>query len=526
MLTDDDENEENQENDDAFDIPTFQITMTLEQINGFGNRNRVLEESEYRNELLNLIYAHMRQTGDDGLNMESLMLVYKALTQSSDGDVITAVFDGTATTRSTTPSTDEKSSWVLNSFNSIAEKELFITSLKNAGHVTLEDVVDVSASLLIGEENGETEDTTTLTLSAGNSTGLISGMVVGIFVISTLAGFAYRRRRQNKSRSNGYYVSDFYNSTEDHDDDGNPTIDSSYNNSPSKSLKHIAAGSVNKDSDYASAKFNGKVTSMSKLAAGATQEEFAQNGMNVDVYGQNINRKKKKRSSPLANGRKGAEMSTDLDPIVEVSSSVASSVTDDKMVKGDLNVPQLLPALSVSSCPSDESYIQRLAYSQTGVPALTAMTPDPLMDEFMSPSIDNHIASTDIEHFTKGVASSQNDSPVRKLNFAAFDSDKSSDKSSDSGVQDLLAFENRVVMSEEEALKASLITFVNDNCTSSEKSVYDSDEENVNDGFLKTLGVEVVGADTKDSAPILSKEDEDCDTTILVLSKKIQSNKR
>merc|ERR1712038_530812 len=106
----------------------------------------------------------------------------------------------------------------------------------------------------------------------------------------------YHRRKRERSLRQGLEVSEYYNNHDAFDEDANPSnpsIDemlsphSSWSNSSSKSSKSlgdIASNSAqNHDSgqivNYApSTLWNKKKTSMSKLAAGATQHEFAQNG--------------------------------------------------------------------------------------------------------------------------------------------------------------------------------------------------------------------------------------------------------
>ena len=402
------------------------------------------------------------------------------------------------------------------------------------------------------EEAGETE---TITIDGKTSSGKISGMIVGIVAITTIFGFIYQQaRRRENSRNKGYHVSEFYNNNDDYDEDANP-IESWGYDSPTRSLGLIAAGSAHRDnagkygkvasSSSSSSNWLWMNTSMSKLAAGATQEEFSQNGMNIDIYGRRL---KKKKGSPTTNAKKGSALDTNLDPIVEVNSSLASSITnqtDDKAVKNNLNVPQLLPALSVSSCPSDENSFRGGKFSPVGPPALSALSPDPLMDELMSPC-DDTTASKTLQEFTQAMDNSYDGSPVRKLNFVASDteSDLLSDKSSDSGVQALMTCENRVVMSEEDAVKASLISFVDDenihnSCPHDEieqnemtrktlgsASDFEANKDNYDESIRKTLGcpsdcdVSSDEDENKENSPPINASGDDCNATILVLSAK------
>lgn len=386
--------------------------------------------------------------------------------------------------------------------------------------------------------NDVNDDYQSVTFYATNNSGLISGMIVGFFAL-TVVGLAYARNRKNQSRSLGCEVSDFYNNNDVYDEDANLcerdigevlSPNSSWSSSSARSLAEIAISSSHKNANgfntkNVSSSWNKKKTSMSRLAAGATQEEFAENGMNIDHYGQcqSQSRKKKKKPSPILNAKKGSELDTNLDPIVEVSSSIASSLaTDDKMVKGEIRVPKLLPELSFSSCPSDESNYHGCSYSPVEVPALDAMSPDTMMDELMTPINTN----SSLKKYTQATMNSDEGSPVRRLSFATSEmiSDKASDDSSDSGVKELLACErmnvgNRVLVSEEEAVKASLITFVDDTkpFDSPFDEKYGSDDDD-KDFMRRTLGTNTPFDEDKENSPPLDKPKDEYDTTILVLS--------
>lgn len=515
--------------DVSFDFPKFQLIMELETGLRLRRKMRFLEDSdlEYKNELLVLINSHLRRTGIEEFNLESLNLVNEDLSESDDGSEIKAVFTGYAKiTAEVAPSESDQNDWILNSFNDVSNKELFISDLDSAGHDTLTRIDDVTASLVVEDGDGNIDDDAeTVELVATNS-GFMTGMIVGIFLLTSAFSFAYHRSRRGKSRSKrssrGYQLSDYYNDNDAHDEDANPNY-STWSHSPTKTLGYIAARSSREEiNEYlakiTSSHWNKKKTSMSKLAAGATQEEFVQHGMDIDVYGNSQSKKKKKKKgSPVVVAKKGAELDTDLDPIVEVNSSVADSVTnqtDDKAVKSNLKVPKLLPSLSASSCPSDDG---KIPYSPISAPALIAMTPDTQSEDIMTP-FDEEFGVKAMSRYTQSNLSSDVGSPVRKLSFAP-DSEQLSEQSSDSGLQGLLDCD-RVVLSEEEALQAKLIAFIDDDIDNSCVSK-DNSEEPYDEMIRQTLGSDY---ENKENMPPRVEAIEKFASTLLVLSSKVEGS--
>lgn len=407
--------------------------MDLEPIR-LRRRQLANAELEYKDELIDIISQHLISTSNDDI---TLTLKSDAIVESPNS-VINAMFSGDATTASDgVPTEDEVKEWILNSFNEVSQREILISAFDDAGHETLTKIDDVKASI-VSNTDGYAPQADVVTLTAKSNAGLISGMVVGIFVLSLTFGFVYKQHKKQPASRYGYKMSDYY----DDDDYAQETETcedtnaSDWTYSPTKKLSYFAAASAQNDiREYTkSSRRSKKKTSMSKLAAGATQEEFSQNGMETDPYGENQNK-----------------TNSELDPIVEVNST---SDTDDKAIIGDLNVPKLLPELSVSSCPSDDSNIPKSHYSPVNAPALSTLSrDDTLMDDFDGSFISSKANAR---------SNSSGGSPVRKLSFAATDSEPFSDKSSDSGVQELLACENRKVLSEEEAVAANLIAFVDD----------------------------------------------------------------
>lgn len=181
-------------------------------------------------------------------------------------------------------------------------------------------------------------------------------LLVGLTaLIASLALFSYAYKKRNQAI--GYRLS------EDHEHDleaqATPEEEHGVNVIKSLGLSDIAATTpAHTGQSYlgAAAKaWSATRRTMSDLAAGATQEEFFKNGMNIHVYGsQEKNRaKKQKRNSP-----KASEMEP-LEAIIEVDSLNSGTNTDtESWQQGNQEInraPPLLPALSISSTPSDET---------------------------------------------------------------------------------------------------------------------------------------------------------------------------
>jgi hypothetical protein len=183
-------------------------------------------------------------------------------------------------------------------------------------------------------------------------------IVASTVLIAAVALFSYAYRRHNVMK--GYPLSG-----DDHERDlesqATPPGENAEVVVKSLGLSDIAATTpAHTGKSYLGAAANAWTAarrSMSDLAAGATQEEFFKNGMNIHVYGSHDKKKRKaKKGSP-----RSSEMEP-LDAIVEVDSSLSGTGTDtESWQNGDKqinNAPPLLPALSVSSnssAPSDET---------------------------------------------------------------------------------------------------------------------------------------------------------------------------
>ena len=200
-----------------------------------------------------------------------------------------------------------------------------------------------------------------------NDTHLYSpliGVSATLIVAAALFSYAYRRHTATK----GYALSEDYEN--DLESQSSESRDHAVNVIKSLGLSDIAAStpahSGNAYLGVAAKAWSATRRTMSDLAAGATQEEFVKHGMNIQVYGSHEKQKReitllrgirpsgKKKGSP-----KGSDMESFLDPIVEVDSLNSSRTGETESwqngIKEINNAPNILPALSVSSSPSDET---------------------------------------------------------------------------------------------------------------------------------------------------------------------------
>ena len=197
---------------------------------------------------------------------------------------------------------------------------------------------------MISENQKETSLNETLTTAekfpeyttvrlAPRKEGILAAAIGGSFVLSTLIGFFVFRRREAKKEKDEMAK----NYTE---------IPRSWNAYDEGDLVYGTQDSYMKDASGSGRR------SMSDLAIGATQEEFVQNGMRIDVYGSG--KKKKKRNSKTEDKlKKGADLCTELDPINEVDSAISSSCAtcvDEERTGIKVN---MLPSLHYSSSPTD-----------------------------------------------------------------------------------------------------------------------------------------------------------------------------
>ena len=209
-----------------------------------------------------------------------------------------------------------------------------------------------------------------VTLNSDKRNYWIAGALFGTAGIALFAAGYLRRNRNEKEYEmtstvpyGNKFDEDFENSDEA----------KSYATPPGNTLSDYAMNTPNRSTlSYIGAvakSWNIGGNTMSDLAAASTQAEFSQNGMKVDVYGSGGEERKpsKRRLQKVTmmlkkNSPRGGELSTDLDPIVEVNSAVsgdssrAESTESWQQGKKEINnAPPLLPALSVSSAPSDET---------------------------------------------------------------------------------------------------------------------------------------------------------------------------
>lgn len=329
-----------------------------------------------------------------------------------------------------------------------------------------------------GTEKSDPEDVVATVLNASNNTVFIA---IGIVGVAAVAMFAYAYRRHSKDEKEYELTGDFQETFEgDLDAKGCPRGDEGemmrsigiWNGTNLGGI--AAAGPVRSGFSYlgaAAKSWTARGSSMSDLAAGATQEEFAENGMKVHIYGSGQKEKQpsKKRTQKVnmmlkRNSPRGGELSTDLEPIVEVNSAVSggsSAKSTDTWQQGNKdinNAPPLLPAMSVSSAPSDETPLNDMYYfSHGGALAPPSIgTPDYNIS-FNTPLATPPHDSMNMEGMTpygdmSGVSGSPNmtqqsnsveQTPLKCLNFnddsemSDFSSDKS-DKSRNSCLKDMM----------------------------------------------------------------------------------------
>lgn len=197
------------------------------------------------------------------------------------------------------------------------------------------DNLDVSFQnqTLVAEESKSPEQTVRLGLNPGKE-GIVAGAVMGSFVVSTLIGFFVFRRREAKRECD--------ESSQNYTEIASRSWNDLEGTDPSFGVH---------DSYMKDATTSGR-RSMSELAIGATQEEFVQNGMRIDVYGSG--KKKKKRNSKTEDKlKKGADLRTELDPINEVDSAISSSCATGVEEERRGVQTNMLPLLDYSSSPTD-----------------------------------------------------------------------------------------------------------------------------------------------------------------------------
>lgn len=253
-----------------------------------------------------------------------------------------------------------------------------------------ENVIDIDSDRGTGPSDPEdvvndSEKEVTV-LKATNNTAFIAGALAGFAVVTM---FAYAYRKHSKDEKEYELTGDFEETFEgDLDAKGCPRGDKGemmrsmgiWNGTNLGGI--AAAGPVRSGFSYlgaAAKSWTARGSSMSDLAAGATQEEFAENGMKVHIYGscQKEKQPSKKRTQKVnmmlkKNSPRGGELSTALESIVEVDSAVSgdsSAKSTESWQQGNKdinNAPPLLPAMSVSSVPSDETPLNDMYHFSHG----------------------------------------------------------------------------------------------------------------------------------------------------------------
>lgn len=307
------------------------------------------------------------------------------------------------------------------------KKKNFLKEAKNSDNPNVASITDVIFSFVLEDEytnsggNGYSTD-----LEGSDSNGLqskalkskstipmIAGMAVAVSVM--IAAFVYTKRKR-RDRS-GYKLSEEY----DTDLESVPTV-------PKLMLSDLAAGSVQNSTGYASlitGVWASKKCSMSELAAGATQEDFARHGLPVETYGKpggNKKEKNKKKQSPNSKV-KGTLLATNLDPIEEVRSATGS----ESWQEGDeqiTNAPPLLPSLSVSNSSGSEADDQDASFRTPRISDMTEYAEMSSIDG--SPVFNESSSSTPMRHLNFSSESYTDDDSVQEA-MCPFQNEKSVD---------------------------------------------------------------------------------------------------
>ena len=232
------------------------------------------------------------------------------------------------------------------------------------------------------DKSGDNENDTSNNKEAGSlnatvvkssdKTSLIAGALAGS---ASLLLFIYAYKRRLRLDKGHEIVDDL---GDDHDNDlesraSEDEFQKGLEYMSGTSLRNIAiAGPTHNGLRYIEAVVSSSYvrgSSMSKLASGAVQEKFANTGMKVDTYGsrekggtRSLSKKRRNKVTLFMNKDtlRRKNLGTDLDPIDEVNSAISGSSTNTPELwqhgnKEINDAPPLLPALSVSSVPSDET---------------------------------------------------------------------------------------------------------------------------------------------------------------------------
>jgi hypothetical protein len=393
-------------------IPKFMLTMT----NAVGAR--VLRSKYARNlgtyldfSILKIVRAYLSDEGGEfekaiGASVQMLSLDIGAesiIVKNGDSKTFISTFEGTASfTGEEDVTVNDLKSALRASFEE--NKKEFLKEAKNSDNPNVASITDVIFSFVSEDEftdsggNGysidlegvDTDNRKSKSLKAKSALPMIAGMAAAVSIM--VAAFIYTRR--NRRGGSGYKLSEEY----DTDLESVPTV-------PKLMLSDLAAGSVQNSMGYASlitGVWASKKCSMSELAAGATQEDFARHGLQVDVYGKSGGNKKERSKKKLSPNSKvkGTMMVTNLDPIEEVRSATGS----ESWHEGDeqiTNAPPLLPSLSVSNSSGSEADEQDASFRTPRISDMTEYTE-------MS-SIDG----------SPVFSASSNSTPMRHLNFSS-----------------------------------------------------------------------------------------------------------
>lgn len=304
------------------------------------------------------------------------------------------------------------------------------------------------------QNDSATNETTVINNTVLNETSNLLGtsaILGSAALIASIALFSYAYRRRHSV--SGYTLSG------DHENDlesqATPDEEHAVGVMKSLGLSDIAATTpAHSGKSYlgvAAKAWSATRRSMSDLAAGATQEEFFNNGMNIHVYGSHEKKQRKKQGNTKKTSPKGSEMEL-LEAIIEVDSLNSGTNADtESWQNGNKeinNAPPLLPALSISSAPSDETPLNDIR-NMVDEFASPAPPSEDFDISFNTPGIDAMTPYAD----TTGVTGSPNitkssdssdDTPLHTMRCLSFDAARSvsdfsaSDESSGSCVKDML----------------------------------------------------------------------------------------
>lgn len=396
-------------------IPKFMLTMS----NTVGARALRSKYARYLGtyldfSILKIVRAYLSDEGGEfekaigaSVQMLSLDIVPESIiVKNGDSKTFISTFEGTASfTGKEDVTVNDLKSALRASFEE--NKNEFLKETKNSDNPNVASITDVIFSFVsedaftdsggngysIDLDGTDTDNRTSKSLKAKSTIPMIAGMAVAVSVM--VAAFIYTRRK-GRGRS-GYKLSEEY----DTDLESVPTVPSV----PKLMLSDLAAGSIQNSMGYASlitGVWASKKCSMSELAAGATQEDFARNGLHVDVYGKSGGNKKERSKKKLSPNLKvkGTMMVTNLDPIEEVRSATGS----ESWHEGDeqiTNAPPLLPSLSVSNSSGSEADEQDAS--------------------FRTPRISDMAEYTEMSSIDGSpvFSASSNSTPMRHLNFSS-----------------------------------------------------------------------------------------------------------